>query len=169
MKIQIFWDTTPCRLVHTYGRFGDTAESKQFNTYLTTLDTGDLDSKFLRNVGEYLPNDTRHIPRGCPRDEFQHVDFLLCTILKVSFRAQEGTSCWSWYLWRKIPKRIITTCVSIFLHNYSVIMSFTVQARLIFYSFVSITLHRYALWLTNKRAIHVCTNITIAMLSLGLW
>jgi hypothetical protein len=48
MKIQVFWDVTPCRLVNSYRHFEE-------GIILELLDPEDEGAIFLRNVGTYLP------------------------------------------------------------------------------------------------------------------
>jgi hypothetical protein len=48
MKIQAFWDVTPCRLVNNYQSFGEVC-------YLALDHSEDGGSKLLRKVSKYFP------------------------------------------------------------------------------------------------------------------
>jgi hypothetical protein len=56
-----FWDVTPCRLINSYGRFGEAncIHLQRPTHFLQLLDPEDRGSRLLRNVGNYsgLPSE----------------------------------------------------------------------------------------------------------------
>jgi hypothetical protein len=69
-KIPVFWDVKPYRLVNSFRCFGreqglrlQGQAALEENSYVDLLQSGIGDNMLLRNVGNYLLEDTKYHPR----------------------------------------------------------------------------------------------------------